>query len=126
MQVDKNVEIPKDSPSIAPTLLNTTTLNQKNESLIALDTSKLDIVGKDFFEQWNVVFSGELAPSFKKGEESTLKLLITNKETGLPYQGILKQPIILVTNSTNLHVDPVAISLVQDGEVKIKLKALQN
>jgi len=38
----------------------------------------------------------------------------------------LKQPIVLVANSTNISIDPVAISLVKDGKVEIKLTANQN
>lgn len=37
-----------------------------NSSVLLLDSSKLDAVGRAFFDQWNVVFTGNLPTSLKK------------------------------------------------------------
>lgn len=97
-----------------------------NQSLIQIDGTRLDSVGKKFLEEWDLVFTGMQTPQLKKGESVVLKLQITNKKSGQKYQGFLKQPIMLVANSTNLSIEPVAISWVENGEVAITLKALQN
>lgn len=95
------------------------------DSIVQFDSAHLDKLGKEFFAEWNVSLSGDILSPIKKGEPRTLKLKITNKSTGLPYEWILKQPIILVASSTNISLDPVAISLVKNGEVDIKVSAHQ-
>lgn len=52
-------------------------------------------------------------------------MLTIEKENGDQFNGILKQPILLVPNTTNIALDPVAISLVKAGKVKITLTANQ-
>ena len=47
------------------------------------------------------------------------------KENGDLYNGVLKQPIMFISNSTNVSIDPVVISLVKNWEVEIKIKAGQ-
>lgn len=95
------------------------------DGLISLDSSKLDAVGKQFFTEWNVSLKGDSSSQIKKGESRTFTLEIS-KANGDKFNGILKQPIILVANSTNINIEPVAISLVKDGKVEIKLTANQN
>mgnify|MGYP000081010678 CR=1 FL=1 len=93
-------------------------------SLIALDSSRLDAVGKQFFEERTIRLDGDSTSQLKKGEIRFLKLQIS-KKNGDKFSGILKQPIIFAANSTNITIDPVAISLVKDGEVEIKVTANQ-
>lgn len=98
---------------------------KKPENLISLDSSNLDPVGREFLEQWDIRFVGEIPSQLQKGQSTSLKLQITKKSDGTPFNGVLKQPIILVANSTNISIDPVAISLVKEGEVAITLQAKQ-
>lgn len=118
-------KLPEPSVHPAPGA-NSASQPEFRSGFLALDTSKLDALGRAFFDEWNVVFTGSLPTSLKKGEMANFQLHITKKATGEKFNGILKQPIILVANSTNLNIDPVAISLVKDGEVQIKLKAQQS
>ena len=95
-------------------------------SLVQLDESRLDAVGKKFFSEWDISFTGNLQSQLKKWETTTFKLQIKNKANGSAYNGVLKQPIVLVASSTNLSIDPVAISFVKDWQVEIKLTAQQS
>lgn len=99
--------------------------SEPSENLISLDSSRLDTVGKQFFSEWNMSLKGDNSSQIKKGESRTFVLEIT-KANGDKFNGVLKQPIVLVANSTNITIEPVAISLVKDGKVEIKLTAHQN
>lgn len=111
------------SPESIPNTNNQTA--SKGENLIALDSSKLDATGKQFFSEWNISLKGDNSSEIKKGETRIFTLEIT-KANWDKFNGVLKQPIVLVANSTNISIDPVAISLVKDGKVEIKLTANQN
>ena len=93
--------------------------------MITLDSSKLDAVGKQFFDERTIRLDGDSTSQLKKGEVRSFKLQIS-KENGDKFNGILKQPIILVANSTNVTIEPVAISLIKDGMVEIKVTANQS
>ena len=93
-------------------------------SNIKLEDTKLDDTGKKFFKEWNISIEWDVSTALKKGETRELKLVI-NKANGDKYNWVLKQPIMFVSNSTNISIDPVVISLVKNGEVAIKLKAWQ-
>ncbi len=93
--------------------------------LISLESSRLDAVGKQFFQEREISLKGDSTSQLKKGESRIFTLEIS-KSNGDRFNGILKQPIILVANSTNITIEPVAISLVKDGKVEIKLTANQN
>ena len=93
-------------------------------STIKLEDTKLDSTGKKFFNEWNITIEGDATTALKKWETRELKLVI-NKTNGDKFNGVLKQPIMFVANSTNISIDPVVISLVKNGEVVIKLKAGQ-
>lgn len=110
-------EIKNPQPQIKP-------LSSWTEDLISLDSSKLDAIGKQFFSEWNVHLKGDRSSQIKQGESRIFTLEIT-KANGDKFNGILKQPIVLVANSTNITIEPVAISLVKDGKVEIKLTANQ-
>ena len=66
----------------------------------------------------------DVTTTLKKGETRELKLIV-DKTSWDKYNGVLKQPIMFVSNSTNISIDPVVISLVKNGEVVVKLKAGQ-
>lgn len=110
-------ELPTPTPEVKPT--------PHQASLLSFDTSKLDAVGTAFFDEWNVVLTWDLLAPMKVWETRTVKLLIHHKKTGAPFDGILKQPIILVASNTSISLDPVAISLVKNGEVQIQVKGFQ-
>lgn len=120
VQSSPEVNLPtSESPAVPQ---STTSMDQ---SLIALDSSRLDTVGKQFFQERNVSLEGDGISQLKKGEVRSFKLQIS-KENGDKFNGILKQPIVLVANSTNISIEPVAISLVKDGIVEIKVTATQS
>ena len=96
----------------------------KEESTIKLEDTKLDDAGKKFFNEWNIKIEGDVTTALKKGETRELKLVV-DKTNGDKYNGVLKQPIMFVSNSTNITIDPVVISLVKNGEVSVKFKAGQ-
>lgn len=100
------------TPSIALPVENAQ--GQSQTSSLVIDTSSLDGNGKAFFDEWSVDLTGDLASPIKKNQTRSLTLLIKNKKTGAGFNGILQQPIILVASSTNVSLDPVAISLVKD------------
>ncbi len=110
------------TPPSTPTL--PLTPNTKN-NLISLESSRLDAVGKQFFQEREISLKGDSTSQLKKGESRIFTLEIS-KANGDRFNGILKQPIILVANSTNITIEPVAISLVKEGKVEIKLTANQN
>ena len=91
---------------------------------IKLEDTKLDDSGKKFFKEWNIKIEGDVSTTLKKGETRELKLIV-DKTNGDKYNGVLKQPIMFVANSTNITIDPVVISLVKNGEMTIKIKAGQ-
>ena len=97
---------------------------QTTENKITLDDSKLDSTGKQFFKEWKIEITWDIQSTLKKWETRTLKLKIM-KENGDLYNGVLKQPIMFISNSTNVSIDPVVISLVKNWEVEIKIKAGQ-
>lgn len=111
------------TPSIALPVENAQ--GQSQTSSLVIDTSSLDGNGKAFFDEWSVDLTGDLASPIKKNQTRSLTLLIKNKKTGAGFNGILQQPIILVASSTNVSLDPVAISLVKDWAVEIKVQGNQ-
>lgn len=92
-----------------------------DEQSIPLDLSKLDKTSQNIFSNWNLTLSGNTAP-MKVNETRNLTLTM-KKADGDVFNGVVHQPIIFVANSTNISIDPVAISLVKDGEVQINLTA---
>lgn len=112
-------------PPVLPTAPVAEVQHASAPQLISLDASRLDAVGKKFFEEWQVQLQGDHSTQLKKGESRTFTLEIT-KANGDKFNGILKQPIILVANSTNISLEPVAITLVKEGKVEIKLTAHQS
>lgn len=113
------------SPSSPESLIPLQPETPKSQSLISLDSSRLDSVGKSFFNERKISLDGDSTSQLKKGESRTFTLQI-NKDNGDKFSGILKQPIILVANSTNITIEPVAISLVKEGVVEIKVTANQS
>lgn len=125
-------ELPEKTPIALDLRSPKVELSQPSDSfvpearqVVEFDSSNLDRIGKEFFEEWKLSLTGDLLSPIKKGETRNLKLTIVSKRTGLPYEWILKQPIILVANSTNISLDPVAITLVKNGEVEIKVNGHQ-
>ena len=110
-----------------PTLTLPTDNNQwkTQTSSLTIDTSALDNNGKAFFDEWSIDLTGDVASPIKKNQTRILTLTIKNKKTWRPFNGILQQPIILVASSTNVNIDPVAISLVKDWQVEIKVQGNQ-
>lgn len=49
------------------------------QSLIALDSSRLDTVGKQFFNERNISFDGDSSTQLKKGEVRYFKLQISKE-----------------------------------------------
>ena len=96
----------------------------KEAETIKLEDTKLDSTGKKFFSEWNIKIEGDVSTTLKKGETRELKLTV-NKENGDKFNGVLKQPIMFVSNSTNIAIDPVVISLIKNWEMTIKIKAGQ-
>lgn len=114
-----------ESPAPVVNLPVETSQGQSQTSSLIIDTSSLDGNGKAFFDEWSVDLTGDLTSPIKKNQTRILKLLIKNKKTGVWFDGILQQPIILVASSTNVSLDPVAISLVKNWEVEIKVQGNQ-
>ena len=98
--------------------------NVAEASTIKLEDTKLDDTGKKFFKEWNIKIEWDATTALKKGETREFKLIV-DKASWDKFNGVLKQPIMFVSNSTNISIDPVVISLVKNGEVVIKLKAGQ-
>ena len=129
-----NVEIAKVTPQEEKkeekkTVEQNTTNQEHNvanteEKKITLDWSKLDSTGKAFFGEWNVKVEWDITTHLKKWETRTLKLTI-DKNNGDKYNWVLKQPIMFISNSTAVSIEPAAISLVKNWEVEVKLIANQ-
>ena len=118
--------VPSPAPS-SPVISVPVQANQEKPqtSKLIIDTSALDNNGKAFFDEWSVDLTGDVASPIKKNQTRILTLTIKNKKTWQPFNGILQQPIILVASSTNVTIDPVAISLVKDWQVEITVQGNQ-
>lgn len=115
------VEPPQLTPQGSPSLPIAPQDISVDEFIIPLDLSKLDTSTQNIFSNWNLTLSGDTTPM--KTNETKSFTLTMKKADGDVFNGILQQPIIFVANSTNISIDPVAISLVKNGEVQINLTA---
>jgi len=105
----------EEEHNIAPTI---------QEQKIKLEDTKLDTTGKAFLKEWNIEINGDITSSLKKWETRIIKLNIS-KANWDTYNGVLKQPIMFISNSTNISIDPAVISLIKNWEIEIKLTANQ-
>lgn len=71
--------------------------------------------------EWDLVISGNIANRVKRDIPQGLTLTLKNKKDGAPFNGILKQPITLISDTTAVELNPVAITLLSKGTQQITL-----
>lgn len=86
-------ELPEKTPIALDLRSPKVELSQPSDSfvpearqVVEFDSSNLDRIGKEFFEEWKLSLTGDLLSPIKKGETRNLKLTIVSKRTGLPYE----------------------------------------
>jgi len=106
---------PEDKPAV----------QTEEKNLIDLDSSNLDVNGKEFVNKWNL----EIEKSFKDVVpfENSAEIIIhvTNKVSWAKFNGTLNLPITAIASNTNISMNPVSIALVQDGKATITITPMK-
>jgi hypothetical protein len=88
---------------------------------IALDFSKVDLVGKEFVNKRELSLEKDFGEVVGTNDELTFTLKIKNKITGEAFHGTLSQPLLLIASNTNVHINPVSTVLVSHGEASMSV-----
>lgn len=92
-----------------------------NKIPLSIDFSKLDIVGKQFLDKRDISITKTFSNQVNLQDSYTITLNITNKKTWEPFHGTLTQPILFITNNTNISLNPVSTILVNHWTATITL-----
>lgn len=106
---------PEDKPAV----------EDVEKNLIDLDFSNLDVNGKEFTNKWNL----EIEKSFKDilpfENSAEIVIHVTNKVSWAKFNGTLNLPITAIASNTNISLNPVSITLVQDGKATITITPMK-
>lgn len=120
---EQNVQNPENNTQPDNNTQTQTPPTESNSQFLNLDTSKLDTVWKQFIEKRNISIEKPNSTSLKLNQQINIKLKITNKKTGENFHWTLTQPILFITNNTNVSINPISTVLISHWVADIKLTA---
>ena len=82
---------------------------------MTLDFSKVDLVGKDFVNKWDITIEKNFGEVVGSDDVLMFTLKIKNKMTGEAFHGTLSQPVLFIANNTRVDITPVSTVLVSHG-----------
>jgi hypothetical protein len=118
-----------DTPTPTPPAPEETSPSQplppaKEESVggqLDLDFSKVDLVGKEFLNKWDIVIEKNFGDSVSLDDNLKFTVTIKNKITGEFFHGTLNQPLLVIANNTNVSLNPVSTVLISRGQAEITI-----
>ncbi|MDR3169690.1 MAG: hypothetical protein LBU27_08360 [Candidatus Peribacteria bacterium] len=95
--------------------------SQSVASQVVLDFTKVDLVGKEFLNKWEVVIEKDFGEVVSLEDTLKFTVKIKHKVTGELFHGTLNQPLLVIANNTNVSLTPVSTVLVTRGQAEIKI-----
>ncbi len=119
-QPDKKPET-QPEVDITPILPPKPEISSPSSREITLNVSQLDLAASQFVNKWDIRLEKDFSTDLSVGAKGTLTIAITDKKTWEPFNWTLPQPLLLISNTTDVQISPVSSVVVSQWMAKVIL-----